>query len=219
MPTDRELSQLAARLYEGSPAGVRLTQRYRPRICPFQPLLEQLHPGMRLLDIGCGSGLFAGLAAILRGPLDIFGVDVSRGAIEAARRMAQQDEVAASGSRVNFLAVEDTGGWPRELFDAVSMIDVLHHVPRREQRGFVLEAYSRVKPGGRLLYKDMVSAPLWRVAANQMHDLVLARQWVRTAPLDEVRRWLETAGARILGTSRENRLWYGHEFLFAERRE
>jgi 2-polyprenyl-3-methyl-5-hydroxy-6-metoxy-1,4-benzoquinol methylase len=219
VPNDSELMALASELFSCSPADVRLMQRFRPRICPFQPLLLHLQPGMRLLDIGCGNGLFAGLAAVLRGPLEIAGVDVNPRAIEAARAMARQKKVTDSQSTLRFVLAEDPAGWPQEQYDAVSMIDVLHHIPPRAKESFLLEAFARVRPGGMLLYKDMVSQPLWRVFANRLHDLVLARQWVQTVPLAEVRRWLESAGALVVETSSENRLWYGHEFLICKRRE
>lgn len=57
------------------------------RIRPLYKLvLERLHPlpGMRLLDAGCGSGLFAELAA--QGGADVIGLDAAPGLVEYARR-------------------------------------------------------------------------------------------------------------------------------------
>jgi SAM-dependent methyltransferase len=57
------------------------------RIRPlYEHVLERLHllPGTRLLDAGCGSGLFAELAA--QGGADVIGLDVAPGLVECARR-------------------------------------------------------------------------------------------------------------------------------------
>lgn len=57
------------------------------RIRPlYEQVLERLHPlpGTRLLDAGCGSGLFAELAA--RGGADVIGLDAAPGLVEYARR-------------------------------------------------------------------------------------------------------------------------------------
>jgi SAM-dependent methyltransferase len=52
----------------------------------YDRVLECLHllPGMRLLDAGCGAGLFAELAA--QGGADVIGLDVAPGLLEYARR-------------------------------------------------------------------------------------------------------------------------------------
>src|SRR5829696_1431359 len=57
------------------------------RIRPlYERVLERLEllPGTRLLDAGCGSGLFAELAA--RGGADVTGLDAAPGLVEYARR-------------------------------------------------------------------------------------------------------------------------------------
>ena len=57
------------------------------RIQPlYERVLERLQPlsGTRLLDAGCGSGLFAELAA--RGGADVIGLDAAPGLVEYARR-------------------------------------------------------------------------------------------------------------------------------------
>ncbi len=57
------------------------------RIRPlYERVLDRLHlrPGTRLLDAGCGSGLFAELAA--QGGADVTGLDAAPGLVEYARR-------------------------------------------------------------------------------------------------------------------------------------
>jgi SAM-dependent methyltransferase len=41
-----------------------LIQRLRPHIAPFQQLLPLVPANSRVLDVGCGSGLWAGLMVV-----------------------------------------------------------------------------------------------------------------------------------------------------------
>jgi SAM-dependent methyltransferase len=74
-----------AELWSSDPQG--WAQAAEGRILPlYERVLERLRldAGTRLLDAGCGSGLFAGLAA--RGGADVVGLDAAPGLVEYARR-------------------------------------------------------------------------------------------------------------------------------------
>ncbi|WP_406065796.1 class I SAM-dependent methyltransferase [Micromonospora sp. NBC_00860] len=76
---------IQGRLWSSDPQG--WAQTAEGRIRPlYVRVLERLHlrPGTRLLDVGCGSGLFAELAA-QRGA-DVVGLDAAPGLVEYARR-------------------------------------------------------------------------------------------------------------------------------------
>lgn len=73
------------RLWSSDPQG--WAENAEGRIRPlYERVLERLdpRPGMRLLDVGCGSGLFAELAA--QGGADVVGLDAAPGLVEYARR-------------------------------------------------------------------------------------------------------------------------------------
>jgi ubiquinone/menaquinone biosynthesis C-methylase UbiE len=74
------------------------------RIRPlYEQVIERLHlrPGTRLLDAGCGSGLFAELAA--QGGADVTGLDAAPGLIEYARhRRPTADYVVGDLQRMPF---------------------------------------------------------------------------------------------------------------------
>lgn len=59
--TPAQVAALARELYVRGPAVARAMQHYRPYISPFELLIKAVPPGSRVLDIGCGSGLFLGL--------------------------------------------------------------------------------------------------------------------------------------------------------------
>jgi SAM-dependent methyltransferase len=72
-------------LWSSDPQGWAETAEGRIRPL-YERVLErlQLRPGMRLLDAGCGSGLFAELAA--QAGADVIGLDAAPGLVEYARR-------------------------------------------------------------------------------------------------------------------------------------
>ena len=202
------LSRMAAGIYPEGPVLFRALQKYRPYICPFEALIEEVPEGASVLDIGCGGGLFLGLvdAAGLRP--EGTGFDVSRPAIDLAQRMAA---ARSSGARLDFRRLDADAPWPDGDFDVVAMIDVIHHVPPSEQQAVIRRACGKVRPGGLFLYKDMVERPWWRAAANRLHDLVLARQWIHYVPVRDVERWAEDEGLALERSELINRWWYGHE--------
>jgi 2-polyprenyl-3-methyl-5-hydroxy-6-metoxy-1,4-benzoquinol methylase len=192
----------------------RMRMRLRLIVCPFDAVLEHVPAGSRVLDAGCGGGLFLALLAASGRIREGTGFDPAAGAIAAARAMAERVPEVELAFRTG--GVEDP--WPDGTFDVVSMIDVLHHVAPEEQRTAIERGLARVGPGGRFLYKDMCTRPRWRELANRVHDLLAARQWIHTVPLPVVVEWAREAGFDATHTARLDRLWYGHDLAVFERR-
>jgi 2-polyprenyl-3-methyl-5-hydroxy-6-metoxy-1,4-benzoquinol methylase len=203
---------LANQLY-GDVVGGTL-QRLRPLICPFEALLDAVPEDSSVLDVGCGSGLFLGLLAASGKLRTGVGFDSSRAAIGRANDMRER---LARPDALEFQLRDAAVGWPDGVFDIVSMIDVMHHVPAKYQRSLIQSAASRIRPGGVLLYKDMVRRPLWRAWMNRLHDLVLARQWIHYASIEDVQDWMVEAGFMRARMQKFAMYWYGHEMVVATR--
>lgn len=197
-------------LYAAAPASARLKQSLRAYILPYEDLLAWLpETGTSLLDIGCGVGAFAALAVQQRGYARVVGVDREE-AIATAQTVHDD-------ARLTFVAAADSAAWPDEQFDCVSVIDVLHHVPPSVQDGFLTSLLARVKPGGRVLYKDMADAPKFSAWFNRVHDLLSAQEWIRYYPLERARETILAAGFRLVHEEEIARGPYAHELLVAER--
>ncbi|MBX5463850.1 MAG: class I SAM-dependent methyltransferase [Steroidobacteraceae bacterium] len=135
-------------------------QKLRPFICPFERLIEHIPRGSAVLDVGCGAGLFLGLLAADHGIVRGAGFDSSPRAIALANRMRPNVPREVS---LEFVVADAIESWPAaECFDVVSLIDVMHHIPRTLQSRVLSYAMDRVRPGGLLLYKDMALRPRWR---------------------------------------------------------
>lgn len=97
--------------------------------------LEERAPGRKILDVGCGAGLFLEVA---RGRgWDIYGLEPSGGGGEIAR--------GKFGDRVKDCFLQDAH-YPDAHFDAVTLWGVLEHVP--SPAAILKEARRILKPGG-----------------------------------------------------------------------
>lgn len=212
--TARTHSRLLWQLYEPAPLAQRTLAALRPFICPLLPILAELPAGARVLDIGSGNGLFLSAMARIGGITWGCGTEVSARALQTARAVA-----AMHGLRLEFHEVAEPAGWPEGPYDAVTMIDVMHHLPHDLRPFFVKAVAQRLRPGGRFVYKDMDRRPAWRAAWNQLHDMLLAREWVSLEPSARVRSWAEAVGLVLIHERRCSACGlYGHELMVFERR-
>jgi SAM-dependent methyltransferase len=208
-------SGLAGVVSHASPGVVgirRLLLRCRPFICPFERILELMPKHASFLDVGCGMGLMGVLLAHVKHARRVVGVDISHEAIAVASSAVLPDTVEGV-----FSAVVPEAPLPKEPFDAVVCVDVLHHVPVPSQRAFV-QRLANVDFSDAIYFKDLSPRPFWKSWANRVHDLLISRQSVNLAEEGEVKRWLEEEGLDVSGPHRLDTLWYSHYLLIARRR-
>lgn len=125
----------------------------RPKLLSVMDLL--LTDEGRILDVGCGFGLFAAYFGQTHRRRRIVGVDPN------ARRVGIAQSVAASlGLRDHAFVVGDVRSAAlRGPFDAAYVLDVMHHLPRDDQRRVLERLRGLLCPGGMLLVKDITTEP------------------------------------------------------------
>jgi 2-polyprenyl-3-methyl-5-hydroxy-6-metoxy-1,4-benzoquinol methylase len=102
-------------------------------------------------------------------------------------------------------------------YDCITLIDVLHHIPKDFQEAYLRTLAGYMKPGSILVLKDIdASVPL--VWFNRLHDAIFAGNGFQEIPAPKAAAMLE--GARLDIESRWNvqRLWYPHFFLIARKK-
>ncbi|MEA1938854.1 MAG: class I SAM-dependent methyltransferase [Pseudomonadota bacterium] len=210
--THQKAKQIAGTLFPAFTA----IEHWRPWICPFEELINRIPPQARLLDAGCGSGLFLGMLAHTGRIEAGLGFDQNGRAVERAQAMAKTNGLS---DRLSFQAVDAADPWPDFKANVVTLIDVMHHIPRAVRPTVFKQAADRLPIGGRLIYKDMASAsPVW-ASANRFHDLVMARQWIWYVNPKDVQAWATETHLTLIANGRKRLLAYDHEWLVFEKQE
>ncbi|WP_394210620.1 class I SAM-dependent methyltransferase [Enterovibrio calviensis] len=178
-------SDIVYSIYSESNFLTRIKQKYRESICSFEPIEDVLPKGrFSMLDIGCGSGWFGLKNLINNNDIEYVGVDCDSSAIESAIRA--RDKAISLGLLNDEMKIDyfiDVGNLADgQHFDVIILIDVLHHVKKVNLNEFFSKILSRLSVDGVLIIKDMNSSPLLKMAVNQVHDLVLSKEWIEHIP-------------------------------------
>ena len=123
----------------------------RPKILSAMDLL--LPDRGRILDLGCGFGLFAAYFGQTQPLREIVGVDMNARRIETATRVARSLGLDRHRFLVGDVRALDLQG----SFDACYVLDVMHHLPAEMQRPVLERLRDLLVPGGILVIKDITT--------------------------------------------------------------
>jgi 2-polyprenyl-3-methyl-5-hydroxy-6-metoxy-1,4-benzoquinol methylase len=168
--TDAAPPQHVLGLFRDAPLPARVHVQVRWRLFPFPSLLPFAPAAGTAVDLGCGHGLFPFCLATERPGLQVLGVDPDSAKIALARGIAERHGL----SRLSFAAglAEEAALPPCDL---VSLIDVLYLVPYEAQERLLRTAAACLRPGGRLLVKEMRERPRWKAGWNRAQELIAVR--------------------------------------------
>tara|TARA_R110002072_G_scaffold9926_3_gene47173 strand:- start:1840 stop:2571 length:732 start_codon:yes stop_codon:yes gene_type:complete len=167
----------------------------------FAASLEALgpQPNLRILDVGCGSGLFADQAAKLPGS-QVVGVDANEAAIEFATKTFARENLSFRLGMLDELDLEPGS------FDRISLLEVIEHVYEDQARVTLADFHRLLAPGGQLV----ISTPNMR-SAWPLIEWVLDRTGTTAQMAGEMHvagytpasleRLCEEAGFRLLTSS------------------
>ena len=189
-------ARAALAAYRHSPAAARAHVLVRWLSCPFDPVVDVLPRTGRVLEVGCGHGLFSTYLAARSPQLTVHGVDIDQDKIAVAR-----GTVGGPADHRTFEA-STSGEVPAGPWDAVVLVDVLYLLDAAGQRGLLEECAARLAPGGLLVVKDMATTPRWKARVNALQEAVSVRVLGITegsadfafVDPDERARWLTGAG-------------------------
>ena len=137
----------------------------------FRSVLDtaQIEPGERLLDVGCGTGKLALMAArriTAAAGGEVHGLDATAGMIERARR-----RTGNALTNIQFhLGVAERLPFADHDFDIVTSTLLFHHLPDDLQHEALREVARVLRPGGRLVLADYAQPHgVWGYVASLPH--------------------------------------------------
>lgn len=192
----------------------KLKIKYRPFVCPFDELLSYASQKDKVYDIGCGSGQFAALVANFTNVKTIKGIEVDKhlvsNAAEINKRFSKSKDISFSyfsGSTI-----------PKDIakYDLIYMIDVYHHIPVNVREKFIKQVYERMKPGARLMFKDIDAGSPF-IPFNKLHDLVFAQELPHEISFYSALQLLTSLGFNIVEARKKRVFVYPHYFILAQK--
>jgi 2-polyprenyl-3-methyl-5-hydroxy-6-metoxy-1,4-benzoquinol methylase len=129
----------------------------------------------RILDIGCGFGLFSLYFAAMEPGRELVGLDTDDERISYARASGVKlglDNVSYQTRDAQ--AVESDG-----QFEAIYLLDLIHHLPKEDVPEFLEKVRGLLSPGGILLVKEVEDRPRWKM----YFTLLLDRLMVGSEPI------------------------------------
>lgn len=189
--------------------------KYRTYICPFIDLIGKIQPGDKVGDVGCGSGQFLLLVSeFADDPGCLYGIEITGRLIENAKVLFSQHNKIKSR-----FDVFDGVHFPAELgeMDIIFLIDVVHHVPKANQNNFIGDLCRLMKPGARLVFKDINrSSPL--VYFNKLHDLIFAGEIGNELKMRDSVDLLIQNGMEIVEEQKRRMYVYPHYTIVAKKK-
>jgi 2-polyprenyl-3-methyl-5-hydroxy-6-metoxy-1,4-benzoquinol methylase len=159
----------------------------RPKLLSVMDLL--LTDEGRILDVGCGFGLCAAYFGQTHPGRRIVGVDPNARRIGIAR-----DMTARLGLRDHAFVVGDVRDAPIEgTFDAVYVLDVMHHLPVDDQPRVLRRLRDLLVPGGMLLMKDITTEPRAGLLFTEVLDRLMVG-WNEPLAYRHHREWGDMLG-------------------------
>jgi SAM-dependent methyltransferase len=152
-------------LFERTYAKIRFSI-LRPKLLSVMDLL--LPDSGRILDVGCGFGLFAAYFGQTQPNRHIVGIDPDARRVKLAQHVSDK-----LGLGHRFIAGDVRDAPLEGPFDAAYVLDVMHHIPAADQRSVLMRMRDLLVPGGTLLIKDITTDPHFGLVFTELLDRVM----------------------------------------------
>jgi 2-polyprenyl-3-methyl-5-hydroxy-6-metoxy-1,4-benzoquinol methylase len=169
----------------------------------------------RILDVGCGFGLFAAYFAQTQPRRSIVGIDPDARRIAMARKVTAK--LGLEGHE--FIAADARDAAVKGPFDAAYVLDVMHHVPKDDQRALLAHLRDLLVPGGVLVLKDITTEPAFGLRFTELLDRLMVG-WDEPLAYRHHREWgemLTSLGFRVRAVRVPDVLPYPHIVIAARK--
>lgn len=155
-------------LFKGQGAWTAFYTRTKFKICPLLPIEPLLPRTGRVLDLGCGNGLFAAILKLGSPERTITGFDLDEKKIDSARA-AFKDWTGMEFSVGDLIR----SNYPAA--DIITIIDVLYLIPPDAKESILRKCHGALPAGGLLAVKDVDTRPRWKYVWNMIQETLAVK--------------------------------------------
>jgi len=158
------------KLYSNNiPLKYKLYTLIRCAICPFIEIEKYVPPDGKILDFGCGHGLFANLLALKSNSKDVIGIDINAQKINIAKR------TLGVRKNIDFRIGDLESCFHITGINCFIFIDVLNCVPVKKQKESLRRLYSILQDDGMVIIKSIQEFPNWKYWWTLFHMAVIEK--------------------------------------------
>jgi 2-polyprenyl-3-methyl-5-hydroxy-6-metoxy-1,4-benzoquinol methylase len=142
--------------------------RIKLRICPLIALETHFPQEGKIIDLGCGNGLFPNILSLGSSARRIMGLDLDEKKIEVA------NETKIQGAQITYqIGNVVEAEYPRG--DVFTLVDVLYLIPYDKHEIILQKCYQSLPPGGTLIIKEMDTKPRWKYVWNLFQETLAVK--------------------------------------------
>ena len=134
--------------------------------------LVPLHPGMEVLDVGCGTGAVTRILAERVSPGKVIGIDLSEERLSVARELARERGV----SNVEYIRADVRDlGLEEEKFDLTYSRCLFQYLPGKAGLDTLAAMKRLVRPGGTVTVADVDGNHLYRYPSDEEWEQIITK--------------------------------------------
>ncbi|OGW12102.1 MAG: hypothetical protein A3G93_07145 [Nitrospinae bacterium RIFCSPLOWO2_12_FULL_45_22] len=164
MISGKEALRKLLNIYAKCPLFSKLHIWVRFKSCPFLELIKYIPEDGKILDLGCGYGLFTCLLHLTSPGRNIIGIDLDR------KKLGIAIKVTTNCSEKISFRMGDICEIGENDLDCITIIDVLYLIPFERWELIFENCFNRLKPNGLLLIKEMGKKPSWKYIWNLIQE-------------------------------------------------
>jgi 2-polyprenyl-3-methyl-5-hydroxy-6-metoxy-1,4-benzoquinol methylase len=176
----------------------------------------------RILEVGCGYGVFSLHLALAAKGREVHGIDVDVRKIVHGQRAARRAAVRGAHAE---LRLEPPGDVPEGPWDAIVIVDVLYLLDAEAQAGLLRSCAEQLSLGGALVVKEMATTPRWKARWNWAQETLAVKGLQITAgeqltfvEPEAMGEWMEGDGLVVRHEALDRRYPHPHHLIVGTKR-
>ncbi len=183
----------------------------RSIILPISRIENLLPKNGSILDVGCGYGFTSIFFAIKNKNRQIFASEINPKKVLLAKK------ISSPIPNLSF-EISDLINKNESKFNAIVAIDLFHHINDFQKKVFLKDSFSKLKPNGFLIIKDINTKPLLKYLWNYLHDLIMTKfsrlYFLSSKQMENI---LIKNNFRIIKKGKYPNLFYPHIFYVCQK--